>query len=485
MISSSSNDSCSQVVAGNYDVIVNEPASFRTILTDYLDKFKQLESDLLVEKNKQQQQQQQQLLAQKQDLELQQQHQTQQDQPNQEQQLNQQHQDVQQISLQPQNSGYACEFKMLKEFSKLLKQDKANFLEGEQDYNQRKNRYRDIIPFSHTRVVLKDNPQIPGSDYINANYIKGPSGSPKAYIACQGPLRCTLIDFWRMIWECGVSVIIMACNENESDKPKCELYWPEQVGSSESYGNIQVTLVKVRQICPDFLIRKFSVKLVLQPNLQPPSNSAQDDEYTNNVSSCKDGNHVDNMTMKDNSDNSDSSTKQSNMPTGTNNNNIYIHNYNYNNNNNNNNIINDDEAEKNANKFDDNYQSNNLFPESKGVILERTICQFHYTTWPDHGAPDSIQPILDLVQLMRYVQPEEDKPILIHCSAGCGRTGTICCIDYVWGLLKQGKLDSSFDLCSIISEMRQQRMSMVQTLAQYVLCHRAVATLFVKQLKQM
>lgn len=72
---------------------------------------------------------------------------------------------------------------------------------------------------------------------------------------------------------------------------------------------------------------------------------------------------------------------------------------------------------------------------------ERTVCQFHYTTWPDHGVPNSVQPILEVVRLMRDVQVSESRPILVHCSAGCGRTGTICSIDYVWALLRTGKLN--------------------------------------------
>ena len=58
---------------------------------------------------------------------------------------------------------------------------------------------------------------VQGSDYVNANFIKGASGS-LAYIACQGPLPHTANDFWRMVVECEVQVIVMACNEEESGK---------------------------------------------------------------------------------------------------------------------------------------------------------------------------------------------------------------------------------------------------------------------------
>lgn len=395
-------DDSGRLVAGNYDVIVVEHSSgFKSVLSDFLDRFEQHESEYGLD-----------------------------------------------------GGGYATEFKVLKEFSKTLKEDKSNLEEGELEFNMRKNRYKDIIPFSHTRVILNGNPDIAGSDYINANYIRGPSGSPRAYIACQGPLACTLNDFWRMIWECGVSVIVMACNEHESGKPKCQVYWPQQLETSLCYGNIQVTLMRSRQICSDFLIRKFSVKL-LKPIDEPVEESAS---RPGSAANQADPAASDNI----------------------------------NNNNNGSNIINDDNNNNNdptdADSLSDIKLANSTGnPDSSGrkftVLYERTICQFHYTTWPDHGAPDSVQPILDLVRLMREVQPDESRPILVHCSAGCGRTGTICCIDYVWGLLKRGKLDPSFDLYSIISDMRQQRMAMVQTLEQYILCHRAVAALFMRQLE--
>lgn len=65
--------------------------------------------------------------------------------------------------------------------------------------------------------MLNEYAGIPGSDYINANFIKGASGSP-AYIASQGPLPSTVNDFWRMVVQCEVQVIVMACNEEEAGK---------------------------------------------------------------------------------------------------------------------------------------------------------------------------------------------------------------------------------------------------------------------------
>lgn len=72
------------------------------------------------------------------------------------------------------------------------------------------------------------------------------------------------------------------------------------------------------------------------------------------------------------------------------------------------------------------------------IVEERSVCQFHYSAWPDHGVPLKVRPLLDMVRLIRDCQTSETLPVLVHCSAGCGRTGTICAIDYVWGLLRLG-----------------------------------------------
>lgn len=88
-----------------------------------------------------------------------------------------------------------------------------------------------------SRVILSEYPGVPGSDYINANYVRG-SSNQRAYIASQGPLPNTLVDYWRMIWETDVLVIVMACNEHEAGKHKCEPYWPQKVDEKQQYGNI-------------------------------------------------------------------------------------------------------------------------------------------------------------------------------------------------------------------------------------------------------
>uniref|UniRef100_A0A8C3JNU2 protein-tyrosine-phosphatase n=1 Tax=Calidris pygmaea TaxID=425635 RepID=A0A8C3JNU2_9CHAR len=96
---------------------------------------------------------------------------------------------------------FAEEFLKLKRQSTKYRSDKTYPTEAsEQPENIKKNRYKDILPFDHSRVELSLITSDADSHYINANFIKGVYG-PRAYIATQGPLPTTVIDFWRMIWE--------------------------------------------------------------------------------------------------------------------------------------------------------------------------------------------------------------------------------------------------------------------------------------------
>ncbi|XP_058481198.1 tyrosine-protein phosphatase non-receptor type 12 isoform X1 [Solea solea] len=247
--------------------------------------------------------------------------------------------------------------------------------EGEREENVKKNRYKDILPFDHTRVKVALKTSNQDTDYINANFIKGMDG-PEAYIATQGPLPNTVIDFWRMNWEYNVAVIVMACREFEMGRKKCERYFPMLQDEPMSFGPFRIAC-ESEQARTDYNIRTLAV------------------EHENET---------------------------------------------------------------------------------------RRITQFHYMNWPDHDVPSSFDSILDMIGLMREYQENDDVPICVHCSAGCGRTGAICAIDYTWNLLKAGKIPEDFNVFRLIQEMRTQRHSAVQTKEQYELVHKAIAQLFEKQL---
>jgi protein tyrosine phosphatase len=170
-----------------------------------------------------------------------------------------------------------------------------------------------------------------------------------------------------------------------------------------------------------------------------------------------------------------------------------------------------------------------LSHSSQPFVPMREITQLHYSSWPDFGAPAQPSHLLGLVELSNSIQrasfsrsqtaspgadePEDSpaaKPMLVHCSAGCGRTGTFCTVDSVLDMLKRQKnvhrsgvtpmdaepsnpmefaskgkfaenndddwiFNSSLDLVQkTVEDFRRQRISMVQSLRQFVLCYETV-----------
>ncbi|XP_076115329.1 receptor-type tyrosine-protein phosphatase epsilon-like [Mytilus galloprovincialis] len=105
---------------------------------------------------------------------------------------------------------------------------------------------------------------------------------------------------------------------------------------------------------------------------------------------------------------------------------------------------------------------------------ERKVQQFHFTQWPDHGVPDSIK----LVHFYRKVKSQhfdQNESIVVHCSAGVGRTGTFIAID---ALYEQGKKVGYVDIMEYVQIMRKDRMNMIQTHEQYETVFEALLELF-------
>lgn len=119
------------------------------------------------------------------------------------------------------------------------------FVEAKKPENNVYNRYMDICPYDHSRIIIKKGVH----SYINANLVKVCMGlcgfcfstfvfirvfqvekADKQYILTQGPTPASTPDFWRMVWECDSKAIIMLNKRIENDKVKCSLYWPNNVG---------------------------------------------------------------------------------------------------------------------------------------------------------------------------------------------------------------------------------------------------------------
>ncbi|GLD66396.1 receptor-type tyrosine-protein phosphatase delta-like protein, partial [Lates japonicus] len=104
-------------------------------------------------------------------------------------------------------------------------------------------------------VILSSIEGVPGSDYINANYIDG-YRRQNAYIATQGSLPETFGDFWRMVWEQHTANIIMMTKLEEKSRVKCDQYWPTR--GTETYGLIQVTLLDTVELAT-YSVRTFAL----------------------------------------------------------------------------------------------------------------------------------------------------------------------------------------------------------------------------------
>ncbi|XP_043371466.1 receptor-type tyrosine-protein phosphatase delta isoform X37 [Dermochelys coriacea] len=232
------------------------------------------------------------------------------------------------------------------------------------EVNKPKNRYANVIAYDHSRVLLSAIEGIPGSDYVNANYIDG-YRKQNAYIATQGALPETFGDFWRMMWEQRGATVVMMTKLEERSRVKCDQYWPSR--GTETYGLIQVTLLDTVELAT-YCVRTFAL-------------------YKN------------------------------------------------------------------------------------GSSEKREVRQFQFTAWPDHGVPEHPTPFLAFLRRVKTCNPPDAGSMVVHCSAGVGRTGCFIVID---AMLERIKHEKTVDIYGHVTLMRAQRNYMVQTEDQYIFIHDAL-----------
>ncbi|XP_012156236.1 tyrosine-protein phosphatase corkscrew isoform X4 [Ceratitis capitata] len=376
-----------------------------------------------------------------------------------------------------------------------LQQDNRNMFsrtEGYKPENRSKNRYRNILPYDHTRVKLLDvDKSVSGAEYINANYIRLPTDGDlnsmsssseslnatgmvpccpactaaqiqkncsncqmlnktcvqcavktsvlplsncltcskkadtlgkhkrsdssastattysiasssrsnasggaggaggllkksntelaeremfKVYIATQGCLQTTIVDFWNMIWQENTRVIVMTTKEIERNRSKCAKYWPDE-GQCRQFGFAKIQCLTEHKTS-DYTLREFLFSWRDKP--------------------------------------------------------------------------------------------------------ERRIYHYHFQVWPDHGVPMDPGCVLNFLQDVNSRQSqltqagEKPGPICVHCSAGIGRTGTFIVIDMILDQIDRYGLGTEIDIQRTIQMLRSQRSGLVQTEAQYKFVYYAV-----------
>ncbi|XP_036054682.1 tyrosine-protein phosphatase non-receptor type 20 isoform X1 [Onychomys torridus] len=105
----------------------------------------------------------------------------------------------------------------------------------------------------------------------------------------------------------------------------------------------------------------------------------------------------------------------------------------------------------------------------KSTGMSHCVKHLQFTKWPDHGTPASAD---FFIKYVRYVRKSHiTGPLIVHCSAGVGRTGVLICVDVVFCAIER---NYSFNILNIVTQMRKQRQGMIQTKEQYHFCYEIV-----------
>ena len=93
-----------------------------------------------------------------------------------------------------------------------------------------------------------------------------------------------------------------------------------------------------------------------------------------------------------------------------------------------------------------------------------SVTQYHFTAWPDHGVPEDKTCIISFISFVRKSHPPSGPPLLVHCSAGVGRTGTFIVLDSMLQMIQE---EQTIDIQGYVNQIRSDRVKIVQTVVSY------------------
>uniref|UniRef100_A0A8C7EFE0 Receptor-type tyrosine-protein phosphatase U n=1 Tax=Nothoprocta perdicaria TaxID=30464 RepID=A0A8C7EFE0_NOTPE len=109
--------------------------------------------------------------------------------------------------------------------------------------------------------------------------------------------------------------------------------------------------------------------------------------------------------------------------------------------------------------------------ERRGYSARHEVKQFHFTSWPEHGVPYHATGLLAFIRRVKASTPPDAGPIVIHCSAGTGRTGCYIVLDV---MLDMAECEGVVDIYNCVKTLCSRRINMIQTEEQYVFIHDAI-----------
>jgi protein tyrosine phosphatase len=286
--------------------------------------------------------------------------------------------------------------------------------------NNSRNRYGDVLAYEKTRFFSKN------LDYINANWVD------HKYILTQGPIEKHINDFWTMVLDSDANIVICLANEIENSQYKFDPYFSDD--KEKIYDRIKINVESMTKYEEEHIIvRTIRISKI---------------KYT-----------------YDRIENKSSDSTENKSSDSTENDTFY--------------------DKDSSSEHEISFQK--IRKVRKVQIIEtvenvKYIKHIHYTGWPDYGTPSNVSNFLQILSLTEELSEKSSnaQPIIVHCSAGIGRTGTFTVVKEVLDIVKsvldgtKSDFDQDFNIPQQILSLRKYRQGLVQSEEQLQFCYLAI-----------